>query len=207
MVIWQMRDQLFAHLQTMTLGFFSQAEVGWLISRVMSDVGVMRELITWAILAVSRDVLMLGGIIVVMISMNVRLALLTFIVLPIMVGIAQVWRVRVREIYRLVRAGIGSINAELQESIAGVRVVQSFAREELNYRRFSQEINQNNFEANMAAAKLASLFFPRWISSAHWRWRWSYGSAALFSWANRSHRVCWWPLCYTSSGSLCQSAT
>jgi ATP-binding cassette subfamily B protein/subfamily B ATP-binding cassette protein MsbA len=159
-VIWRMRDQLFAHLQTMTLGFYSQAEVGRLISRVMSDVGVMRELITWAIVSVSRDVLMLGGIIFVMIGMNARLALLTFIVLPIMFTIAQVWRVRARESYRQVRAGIGAINAELQESIAGVRVVQSFAREELNYRRFSKEINQNNFEANMDAARLASLFFP-----------------------------------------------
>jgi ATP-binding cassette subfamily B protein/subfamily B ATP-binding cassette protein MsbA len=159
-VIWRMRDQLFAHLQSMTLGFYSQAEVGRLISRVMSDVGVMRELITWAIVSVSRDVLMLGGIILVMIGMNARLALLTFIVLPIMFTIAQVWRVRARESYRQVRAGIGAINAELQESISGVRVVQSFAREELNYRRFSEEINQNNFEANMDAARLASLFFP-----------------------------------------------
>jgi ATP-binding cassette subfamily B protein/subfamily B ATP-binding cassette protein MsbA len=159
-VIWRMRDQLFAHLQTMTLGFYSQAEVGRLISRVMSDVGVMREMITWAIVAVSRDVLMLGGIILVMISMNARLALLTFIVLPIMFTIAQVWRVRARESYRRVRAGIGAINAELQESIAGVRVVQSFAREELNYHRFSEEINRGNFEANMGAARLASLFFP-----------------------------------------------
>jgi ATP-binding cassette subfamily B protein/subfamily B ATP-binding cassette protein MsbA len=159
-VIWRMRDQLFAHLQTMTMGFFNQAEVGRLISRVMSDVSVMRELITWAIVAVSRDLLMLGGIIVVMFGMNARLALLTFIVLPIMFVIAQVWRVRARESYRQVRAGIGAINAELQESIAGVRVVQSFAREELNYRRFAGEINQNNFEVNMDAAKLASLFFP-----------------------------------------------
>jgi len=159
-VIWRMRDQLFAHLQIMTLGFYSQAEVGRLISRVMSDVGVMRELITWAIVSVSRDVLMLAGIIVVMLGMNVRLALLTFIVLPIMFIIAQVWRVRARDSYRQVRAGIGAINAELQESIAGVRVVQSFAREELNYRRFSEEINQNNFAANMDAARLASLFFP-----------------------------------------------
>jgi ATP-binding cassette subfamily B multidrug efflux pump len=159
-VIWRMRDQLFGHLQSMTLGFYNQAEVGRLISRVMSDVGVMREMITWAIVSVSRDLLMLGGIIVVMIGMNARLALLTFIVLPIMFTIAQVWRVRARESYRQVRAGIGAINAELQESIAGVRVVQSFAREELNYRRFSEEINQNNFEANMDAARLASLFFP-----------------------------------------------
>jgi ATP-binding cassette subfamily B protein/subfamily B ATP-binding cassette protein MsbA len=159
-VIWRMRDQLFAHLQTMTMGFYSQAEVGRLISRVMSDVGVMRELITWAIVAVSRDVLMLLGIIVVMISLNARLALLTFIVLPIMFAIAQVWRVRARESYRQVRAGIGAINADLAESIAGVRVVQSFAREELNYRRFSDEVNRDNFEANMGAARLASLFFP-----------------------------------------------
>jgi ATP-binding cassette subfamily B multidrug efflux pump len=159
-VIWHMRDQLFAHLQTMTLGFYSQAEVGRLISRVMSDVGVMRELITWAIVAVSRDLLLLAGIILVMISMNARLALLTFIVLPLMFGIAQVWRVRARESYRQVRAGIGAINAELQESIAGVRVVQSFAREEMNYRRFAEEINCKNFKANMGAARLASLFFP-----------------------------------------------
>ena len=159
-VIWRMRDQLFSHLQTLTLGFFSQAEVGRLISRVMSDVGVMRELITWAIVSVSRDVLMLVGIILVMFSLNARLALLTFIVLPIMFAIAQIWRVRARESYRQVRAGIGAINAELQESISGVRVVQSFARENYNYRHFSDETNRTNFDANMDAAKLASLFFP-----------------------------------------------
>jgi ATP-binding cassette subfamily B multidrug efflux pump len=159
-VIQQMRDQLFSHLQEMTMGFYSQAEVGRLISRVMSDVGVMREMITWAIVSVSRDLLMLGGIILAMVSMNARLALLTFAVLPVMFAIAQVWRVRARDSYRRVREGIGAVNAELQESIAGVRVVQSFAREELNYRRFSEEINWKNFEANMGAARLASLFFP-----------------------------------------------
>jgi len=159
-IIYKVRGELFNHLQGLALGFFARQEVGRLISRLISDVGVMREMITWAIVAVANDLLTLGGIVLVLLSMNARLALLTMLVLPVMGGLANLWRVRARESYRAVRRAIGAVNAELQENIAGVQVVQAFARESFNARRFAEEINRQNLEANLQAARLAALFFP-----------------------------------------------
>ncbi len=157
-IIYDLRSQLFTHLQNLSLSFFSHYSVGRVITRVINDVGVLREFITWAMLAVARDLFALVGIVIVMVNMNLRLSLLTFTVLPIMILATVVFKKYARENYRQVRAAISWVNSVLAENINGVRVVQAFSREELNYENFQGQVNKNNLDVNLQAARIASAF-------------------------------------------------
>ena len=159
-IIFSLRTELFDHLQLLSLGFFARHAVGRLISRVVNDVSVMRELITWALVAVARDVLTLIGLLAAMVALEWRLSLLTFLVLPIMGIATELWRSRAREAYRWTRRSQSKITGTFAENIAGVRVVQSFSREAHNYRRFAEEVNRDNLNANVFSALLSSVFFP-----------------------------------------------
>ncbi|HFC08332.1 MAG TPA: ABC transporter ATP-binding protein [Chloroflexi bacterium] len=159
-IIYDLRQQMFAHIQNLSLGFFNHYGVGRMISRLINDVGVLRQFLTWAVLAVVRDLFTLAGIVVVMLSMDWRLSLLTFTVLPLMALATARFRKLARENYRKVRAAISWVNAVLAENIHGVRVVQAFVREERNLQTFRDEVNRHNLEVNLQAAKVTSLFFP-----------------------------------------------
>jgi ATP-binding cassette subfamily B protein/subfamily B ATP-binding cassette protein MsbA len=159
-IIFDLRRELFAHLQTLSLGFFSRYAVGRLISRVINDVGVLRELITWAVVAVFRDFFDIAGTTVAMFALNWQLTLLSFLVLPLMGVATEIFRRRARENYRRVRSAVGWVNAVLNENIVGVRVVQSFSREDYNYEVFAREVNGNHLRASNVAALTVSVFFP-----------------------------------------------
>lgn len=159
-ILYDLRLDLFKKLQTLSLAFFSEYKVGQLMSRLTNDVERLQELITWATLSVVADLVSLVSIVLIMVKMNARLSLLTFAALPIMALAAGLWRVRARDAYRWTRKAIARVNSNLNENISGVRVVQSFSREEHNYRRFAGEINQENFDANVTSAKLTAIFFP-----------------------------------------------
>lgn len=159
-IIYDMRRELFDHLQTLSLGFFSRYAVGRLISRVINDVGVLRELITWAVIAVFRDFFDIFGTTVAMLILNWQLTLLSFLVLPLMFVATEIFRRRARESYRQVRSAVGWVNAVLNENIVGVRVVQSFSREDYNYHVFATEVNGNHLRASNYAALIISVFFP-----------------------------------------------
>jgi ATP-binding cassette subfamily B protein/subfamily B ATP-binding cassette protein MsbA len=157
-IIYDLRSQLFEHLQELSLSFYSHYSVGRVITRVINDVGVLREFITWALLAVARDLFALIGIVIVMVSMNLRLSLLTFTVLPIMILATTIFKRYARENYRQVRAAISWVNSVLAENINGVRVIQAFSRESVNYQNFHDEVNKNNLDVNLQAARIASAF-------------------------------------------------
>lgn len=157
-IIYDLRSQLFEHLQELSLSFYSHYSVGRVITRVINDVGVLREFITWALLAVARDLFALIGIVIAMMSMNVRLSLLTFTVLPIMIWVTSIFKKYARENYRQVRAAISWVNSVLAENINGVRVVQAFTRERVNYQYFRDVVNKNNLDSNLRAARIASGF-------------------------------------------------
>ncbi len=159
-IIYDLRRRLFGHLQELSLNFFSHFSVGRVIVRVINDVGVLREFLTWAMLAIARDVFTLVAIVVAMLTMNLRLSLLTFTVIPLMVLVTIAFRRRARENYRQVRAAISWVNSVLAENINGVRVVQAFARQDSNLRNFRDVVNDNNLKTNLRAARLASVFFP-----------------------------------------------
>jgi ATP-binding cassette subfamily B protein/subfamily B ATP-binding cassette protein MsbA len=157
-IIYDLRARLFEHLQQLSLSFYSRYSVGRVITRVINDVGVLREFITWAVLAIARDLFTLVGIVIAMVALNVRLSLVTFLTLPLMFAVTMIFKKYARENYRMVRAAISWVNSVLAENINGVRVVQAFAREDINYTRFSQEVNQNNLETNLKAARIAALY-------------------------------------------------
>jgi ATP-binding cassette subfamily B multidrug efflux pump len=159
-IIYDLRARLFEHLQSLSLNFFSHYSVGRLITRIINDVGVLREFITWAIIAVVRDFVTLFGIIIAMFSMNARLSLLTLAVIPLMALATILFRNKARESYRDVRAAISWVNSVLAENINGIRVVQAFSRQETNYQFFMSEVNDYNLRKNIFASRLAAIFFP-----------------------------------------------
>lgn len=159
-IIYDLRARVFEHLQELSLSFFSRYSVGRVISRVINDVNVLRDFVTWTLVAVVRDFFTLAGIVVAMLAMNWKLSLLTFSVLPIMVVMTFVFRKRARENYKRSRMAISWVNSVLAENINAVRVVQSFSREETNYGYFSDVVNQYNLKVSLTASRLAAIFFP-----------------------------------------------
>ncbi len=159
-VIYDLRTALFHHLQRLSLGFFSRYSVGRVITRVINDVETLRDFLTWAILAITRDIFTLALILVVMLDMNLRLALLTFSVLPFMVLAAILFRRLSRSAYRKVRAAVSWVNSVLAENVNGVRVVQAFSRQGYNRKSFADEVNRYHLERSIDAARIASFFNP-----------------------------------------------
>jgi ABC-type multidrug transport system fused ATPase/permease subunit len=158
-IIYNVRTQLFEHLQRLSFRYYDTHEVGRIMSRLLSDVGVLNELLTGGIIGIASDLFTLIGIVAIMMAMNPRLSLLAFAVIPLLVLATEFWRRRAREAFRLVRRTIARVNASLQENISGVRVVQSFGREDLNQQRFD-EVNRSHLDANLYAARLSAVFFP-----------------------------------------------
>ncbi len=158
-IIFNIRQQLFEHLQKLSFNFYDRIEVGRIMSRVTNDVNALSELVSSGILNLINDIFRLVGIIIIMLSMNVRLSLLTFTTLPFLVVLATKFRWRMHRAYHDVRRKIATVNANLQESISGVRVVQSFTREDINRERFDAR-NADYMQANMQAARLHSLIGP-----------------------------------------------
>ena len=157
-IIYDLRARLFDHLQQLSLNFYSRYSVGRVITRVINDVVVLREFLTWAVLAVARDLFVLIGIIAAMLAMDLRLSLLTFAVMPFMIIATIALRKKARENYRRVRSAISWVNSVLAENINGVRVVQAFSRQSVNYGYFKDTVNQNNLTTNLGAARIAAAY-------------------------------------------------
>ena len=159
-VIYDMRKLLFEHLQSLSLGFFSRYSVGRVITRVINDVETLREFITWAVLAIARDLFALVAIIVAMLALNVKLSLLTFVTIPFMILATVVYRRTARIAYRKVRAAVSWVNSVLAENINGIRVVQAFSRQSHNYDSFRNYTNRYYLQTAINAAKVAASFLP-----------------------------------------------
>ncbi len=158
-IVADLRSELFRHLHRLSLNFHNNYSVGRLMSRLISDVGVLQDFVTWSITGLARSGFVLVGIIVAMVSLNWRLALVTFAVLPLMIWLTNYWRKRVRSAYRATRTRLSLINGYLNESISGIRVTQSFTREQRNFQHFD-DLNRSYFDANVDAARLTAIFFP-----------------------------------------------
>lgn len=159
-IIQTLRDELFDHIQYLSINFFAQYEAGRLIARVISDVNVVREAITFAVVGSIREVLMLAGIVISMTLINAQLTLVAVTVLIVLGVIANYWRIYARKAYLKVSDSNAKVNAELSEAFNGVRVTQAFDRQKHNYGRFTDDINHENREANTRASLISSLFFP-----------------------------------------------
>jgi ATP-binding cassette, subfamily B, multidrug efflux pump len=158
-IMFDMRMQIYRHLQRLDVAFFDRNPVGRLMTRVTTDVDVINDLFTSGVVAAFGDLFNLAGIMVVLLVWNWRLALITFAVLPLIVAIAQWFRHNVRESYREVRTWIARINAFLNEHINGMATVQLFRREAVNFTRF-ESINARHRDANIAQIFYYAVFLP-----------------------------------------------
>ena len=158
-VITDVRGELFRHLHSLSMNFHNNMSVGRLMSRLIGDVGVLQEFITWSITGLTRSTFNLLGISLAMLFMEWRLALVTFALVPLMILLTNYWRKHVRDAYRATRQRLSIINGYLNESIAGVRVTRSFNRERRSFWHFD-DLNRSFFDANVRASKLSAIFFP-----------------------------------------------
>jgi ATP-binding cassette subfamily B protein len=158
-VMYDMRKQLFAHLQRLQMSFFDRNPVGRLVTRVTTDVDVLNDLFASGVVALFGDVFSLFSIVVVMLKLDWKLAFLTFSVLPVIVVVTGAFRKAVRESYRRIRVAIARINAYLQEQITGMVVVQLFNREDTSYQEF-EKINRSHMEAYKDSILAYGLFYP-----------------------------------------------
>jgi ATP-binding cassette subfamily B multidrug efflux pump len=158
-IMFDIRMQIFKHLQKMHLAFFDRNPVGRLVTRVTNDVNVLNELFSSGVVAVVGDVLTIFGIIIAMAYYNWQLALLTLAVLPFLVLATAVFRKKAREAYRDVRVRLARINAFLQEHITGMSIVQLFNREKRIFGRF-EEINKKLRSAHFTSVYAYAIFFP-----------------------------------------------
>src|SRR6478609_7710332 len=140
-IMFDMRLQIYRYLQRLDLRFYDRNPVGRLMTRVTTDVDVINDMFTSGVVSIFGDVFTLAGIMIVMLSMNWRLALVSFAVLPLIFFVTQWFRRNVRESYRTVRRLIARINAYLQEHITGKGKVQLFRQEQRVFQRF-EAINE-----------------------------------------------------------------
>jgi ATP-binding cassette, subfamily B, multidrug efflux pump len=159
-VIRDMRRILYEHIQVLPISFFARYQVGRLISRMMGDVQMIREFLTFAIIAILRDLVIVAGILLVMLTTNLPLTLVLLVIVPVLAVFAFKWSKKSREVYGEVRELVSSVNARLAEDFNGVRVVQAFAREDYNYDRFRNGRNKEVLKANLDASVVLASFFP-----------------------------------------------
>jgi ATP-binding cassette subfamily B multidrug efflux pump len=158
-VLASLRRDLFWQLQRLSLGYHNTHIIGVTISRVINDVAVINDLLSQGLITLVGDTLVLGGIIVVMLSMSPRLALLAFSVLPLMLLGTYLFSRRAQLAFRQTRSGIAAVVGNLAEDLSGMRVIQAFAQEDSSQERF-EKVNRANRDAYIAAMSLSFVFLP-----------------------------------------------
>ena len=158
-VMFDLRSQIFRHLQGMHVGFYDKNPVGRLVTRVTTDVDALNEMFTAGVVSIFEDIFILGGIVFVMLRMNWWLALITFAVLPLIFWVTMIFRKSVRESYRRIRVAIARINSYLQEHVSGMVVLQLFNREKRAYKQFA-DINWQHMEAFKDAIMAYAVYYP-----------------------------------------------
>ena len=156
-VVFDLRNESFAHLQRLPSSFFDRNPVGKLMTRLTSDVEALHELFTSGVVMILADLIKLLAIAVILLWMDWRLALITFTVIPPTLVLTWFFRSRMRETYRHVRAMLTRLNIELQENVSGMRIVQLFTRERESMDRFG-ETNREHEKAQLQAVRYDSIF-------------------------------------------------
>jgi ATP-binding cassette, subfamily B, bacterial len=154
-----LRERIFAHLQAMSIGFFTRNSAGVLISRMTNDVEALNQLVTSGVVTMFSSSLTLLGVVVILLVLDVKLALVTFLTFPVLGAASLAFRVVSQGAYRLTRERIAAITAYLQETLSGVRVVRSFGQEPRHAEAMT-ELNEANRDANMRTVYLNAAYFP-----------------------------------------------
>ena len=159
MTMFDLRSQIFRHLQRMHIGFYDKNPVGRLVTRVTTDVDALNEMFTAGVVSIFEDIFVLAGIVGIMLKMNWKLALITFAVLPLIGFATKIFRDKVRDSYRRIRVAIARINAYLQEHVSGMVVLQLFNREQRAFDKFS-EVNAVHMDAFKDAIMAHAVYYP-----------------------------------------------
>jgi ABC-type multidrug transport system fused ATPase/permease subunit len=154
-----LRERVFSHLQTMSIGFFTRRSPGVLISRMTNDIEALNQLVTDGVVTMFSSLLTLVGVVVILLVLDVKLALVTFITFPLIAAASIVFRIVSHGAYRETRERIGAITGYLQETLSGVRVVRSFGQEPRHTAAMT-ELNEANRAANMRTVFLNASYFP-----------------------------------------------
>ncbi len=158
-VMFDLRSQIYRHLQHMHIAFFDRNPVGRLVTRVTTDVDALNEMFTAGVVSIFEDVFVLAGIIAIMLNMSWQLALIAMAVLPLIYLVTSIFRKHVRDSYRRIRVAIARINAYLQEHVTGIAVLQLFNREQRSYAEF-KTINASHMLAFKDAILAYAFYYP-----------------------------------------------
>ena len=154
-----LRERIFGHLQSMSIGFFTRRSPGVLISRMTNDIEALNQLVTSGLVTLFSSGLTLVGVVVIMLLLDLKLALVTFLTFPLIAIASVVFRIVSHDAYRATRERIAALTAYLQETLSGVRVVRSFGQEPRHEAEMT-DLNEANREANMKTVYLNASYFP-----------------------------------------------
>jgi len=154
-----LRERLFAHIQSMSIGFFTRRSPGVLISRMTNDVEALNQLVTGGVVTMFSSTLTLVGVVVILLLLDVQLALVTFLIFPLLAVASVVFRIVSAGTYRATRERIAAVTAYLQETLSGVRVVRSFGQEP-RHAAVMTDLNEQNRAVNMKSVYLNASYFP-----------------------------------------------
>ena len=157
--ILDLRVGLYAYLQRLSLSFFERTSTGELMSRVTNDVNALEHFVTHGSALTAVDLLRLAGGAVVLFLLDARLALLVLLPVPVLAVSLRYFNIRIRPVYRRVRARLGDINAQLQDSLSGIQVIQAFAQEDRALERFATD-SENYYRARVQGLRYWATFFP-----------------------------------------------
>ncbi|ABY95148.1 MULTISPECIES: ABC transporter ATP-binding protein [Thermoanaerobacter] len=158
-IIFNLRQQIFEHLQSLSLSFFDKNPVGRLVTRVTNDTDTLNEMYTSVIANLFNDIFIIFGIIIAMVSYNVKLALISLSTTPLIIVGMYIYRKLASQAYRLVRVRLARINAFLSEHISGMKIVQLFVTEHKKSKEF-EKINKDYYDANMRQLTIFAIFRP-----------------------------------------------
>src|SRR5947209_19599438 len=158
-IMYDLRKEIFSHLQRLDVQFFDRNPVGRLMTRVTTDVDALNEMFTAGFVSIFGDIFVLLGIVGMLFWMNLRMALVLFSIIPLIVLVSAWFRRGARITYRATRARIAAINAFLQEHISGMATVQLFNREEDEAEKF-EGLNARHRDANLQSVFYYSVFYP-----------------------------------------------
>lgn len=158
-IIYNIRNEVFTNIQKMSLSFFDNNPVGRLVTRVVNDTEKLNEMYTEVLISFLKDIFMLIGIVVIMIQMDLKLALMSFTVVPFILIASIIFRIQIRKVYRLVRVRLAKINSTLNENITGMNTVHIFAKENKKFKEFDH-INSSYLDIVKKEVKIFALFRP-----------------------------------------------
>jgi len=157
--MYDLRVQLFAHLQSLSLTFFDRNPVGRLMTRITNDIDALIDMVTQGVVAIFGDIVVIGTIAIVLLVLDLRLALVTFAALPLLIWLTMYFRRIMRDSFRSIRIRLARINAYLNENLSGMAIVQLFTRERASFRQFDY-LNTDLLNANRGQIRAMSMFFP-----------------------------------------------